>query len=280
MNSKILAAIAILAAVGMGLMLGRSRQQVAALRAEIEAARAANAELAEKTAGLESAAVDPVELARLRAEQQEAIRLRGEVTRMKREATRTQGATARTAPAQTAAAAGAPQEGEAPTPLDFQTFELKARGVVPAGSTMTVGGWETKPGVHTFALMTPVANGENVTVQARIVEGPRDVVQALNQFGEAVSRGSRLLTPEQTAAFLAALQETEGVNFISTPTVETRSRQEAIMSTGQTMPGKNDTFVHVGSQLTVTAIVGANGTIDLSADARVTVPVETSAPGR
>lgn len=282
MNSKVLAAIASLAAVGMGLMLARSRQQVSTLRAEIEAARATNAELAEKTAAMESSQVAPGELERLRAEQQEAIRLRGEVTRMKTEVAQAQAAAARQASAQKAGAAAAatPQGGEEAAPVEIRTFALKARGAVPAGSTMTVGGWETKPGVHTFALMTPVANGNNVTVQARWVEGPRDVVQALNQFGDAVSRGSRLLTAEQAAALVTALQETEGVNFLSSPTVETTSGREAIISVGQTMPGPNNTFVHVGPQLTLTPIVGADGTIDLSADARVNVPTTEAPPAR
>jgi hypothetical protein len=206
--------------------------------------------------------------------------LRGEVTRMKTEAARAQASASRTPAAQRPSAAATPQENETPMPVEFKTFALQARGAVPTGSTMTVGGWETKPGVHTFALMTPVANGDNITVQTRWVEGPRDVVQALNQFGDQVGRGSRLLTPEQAAAFLTALQETEGVNVLGSPTVETISGREATISIGQAMPGPNNTFVHVGPELVLTPILGANGVIDLHANAKVTVPTEQQPAAR
>lgn len=281
MNLKILAAIAIAAAAGLGLMLARSKQQVSELRAEIEAARAANAELAEKAAVLETSQVAPGELERLRAEQQEAIRLRGELTRLKSEAARAQAAAARTATAPRPTAGSPAQENEAPEQaVEYRTFALQARGAVPAGATMTVGGWETKPGVHTFALMTPVANGNNITVQTRWVEGPRDVVQALNQFGDQVSRGSRMLSAEQAEAFLTALQETEGVNILGSPAVETISGREATITVGQTMPGPNNTFVHVGPELVLTPILGADGSIDLSASAKVTAPAAQPSAAR
>lgn len=273
MNSRILAAIGFVVAALMGLMLMRSQTALRAARAEAEQARAEKAELSTKLTEAESAAVKPSELARLRAEQQEAIRLRGELTRLKQQATAA-ARNAAAAPAPNASSNQQPQTEEPVQPVQTQTFTLQARGAIPMGSTMTVGGWETKPGVHTFAFVTPVQSGDTLQLQARWIEGPREVVSSLNEYGQAVARGSRMLTPEQSAAFIAALEQTPGVNVLAAPTVETISGRESHIAVGNQVPGPNGTFVHVGPELTLTPIVGANGMVDLSANAKVTVQVE------
>lgn len=277
--SKIFPIIACLIAVAFGLMFARSRSALSAAKADADAARAEKEQLAQRVAELENKTVPQAELARLRAEQQEAIRLRGEVTRLRQENSAATAAAARAAAAPRAQAAPEQQaqQEEPAAPVQVRTFSLQARGAVPSGSTMSVGGWETKPGVHTFAFVTPVSNGQNVSIQTRWIEGPREVVQSLNQFGEQVSRGARLLTPDQATAFLAALEGTEGVNFISAPALETASGREASMAVGASAPGPNGTTVHLGPELTLTPVVGANGSVDLHANARVTVPVETPA---
>lgn len=227
---KLIAAALAAAAVGTPLVVQyRANQSLraenAALReqtdqqAEWERLRADNQRLAEQL---------KADTARTQAEHEDLLRLRGEVTRLRKQLRTNAAAATNAVPAET------PQ---APAPF---TVALSAR--VGEGQTLVTGGWPTAPGKRTLALVTPTTDtsgtntGRVVLITTRLVEAPQDAWAQLG-LGDISNEGQqtppqKILTMEQAGALMASLTNKVGCTVLSSPRVSMYDGGQARLLTG------------------------------------------------
>lgn len=204
------------------------------------------------------------ELARLRKEQGELLKLRGELNVMKRQL---QEAKAQAKAISQVEPPNIPVEKASPV----KKFETRAEMTLQQGESAVVGGWETSPGKRTIVLATPTVigasgavdpNGDQITVEARFIELPQTVFNSHFVLGQD---GSLKQTFGDTATrqLLKQLKDAEGVDATAAPRITTLSGRQAQMSVlnEQTIDGKKYEF---GSTLDIIPTKGANGSIQLT----------------
>ena len=190
-------------------------------------------------------------------QQSELLRLRGEVTRLREDAARLAATPLPATTNQPAAAADKP----APKPL---TANVTAR--VPDGLTLVTGGWSNQPGKRVLMFLTPSmvqdnsANSTNpitVLCSAKFVEAP---VETLAQLGleKLTSEGPEssvrtVLTPDQTKQLFAALEQTNGSDVLSAPSIRTFDGTQATLTVGNVINAVGAPPAQAASQTTVTS---------------------------
>ena len=150
------ATVAVVACAILLLWLVRSRQELALTRAQAAALKATKNDLSQRISDLEAKAVDPAILKRLEADQREAIKLRGEVAKLR---SAVSAAETRAAASQNAATQAKSSELEL-EPISTNRFsrvhERKLNASVAPGHGLVFGGWPVAPGKQAFALAIPI----------------------------------------------------------------------------------------------------------------------------
>jgi hypothetical protein len=261
MNKSHIALLTVLA-LGVATPLVLQHRQVNRLRAanqelrtELERVRGERDEFSAANERLRSTA------AKAQADQNELARLRGDVSRLRRDL-----ASAMNQPTN-----GATSRAHSSSPPDsaqtrLTPFTGTARVSLEPGQTLVMGGWPTVSGKRTLALMTPEASAGGqqgtVVINSVYIQVPEALLSGpgWEQF-QAVTKDtispSGVFAPGQAKQFLEALQKLEGVDILSSPRVATTSGQRASISIGGSQ--------EAGLQLDLLPVVAADGrTVDLS----------------
>lgn len=219
--------------------------------------------------------IDPAELERLRAGQLELARLRGQVAQLRRQASEVAGKRPaplfNTPPAATTETAAAPVE----------TFTATTRVAVPWKQTLVTGGWTLPSGKRALVFIQPnPVEGDQtgqVDLQARIVEMPDATFTQLGlvglKSGDKQSTASALLTAEQAAVLIKALEQTEGVNVISAPRVTTLNGRQAQVKVVDMKTAPSGEQYEVGPSIDLVPQISADrASVELSVSAHLSLP--------
>jgi len=236
----------------------------------IEQAKTADALRAEN-ARLTGERADPDELKKLRDGQTELLRLRGQVSQLRREA---QAAHATTRPIAEAVPTNAvPDE----SPVD--SFTASVTKTVGWKQALVTGGWRLPSGKRAFVLMQPSADqGEGtVLLRSQIVEMSDSAVAALGFQAwlteERASSGGLVLSVEQAGILQANLKQMEGVDIISSPSVTTASGRQAQVSVVDVRTLPSGETYHTGPTVDITPTISADKqNVELVVNAQLNLP--------
>jgi hypothetical protein len=279
--------------VAVGAALNEIRKE-SALNAKLVAQQKEHALLADQTAQSNRDREEALRLAdELRAKYQsdaaELIRLRGEVTRLRRQLSDV--ATTRPTPA--APAAVPRPDAEPPEPV--QIFVANADARVPTGQTLAIGGWATAAGKRTIMLVKPTVVNERgdittvdalggrpgqIVLEGHIFEMPDEIldktISNLNLPGmgklktdEKATSSHSLFTSDEADLLLKTLKDTTGVDLLSAPRVLTADGRQAIVSVteNKTVAGQEHVL---GPSLDVEPRIAADGSsVNLTVVARL-----------
>lgn len=187
--------------------LDQSRQENARLHGEIQQLQSARAQ----STNVET--VSPEELERLRKQESELLRLRGEVGLLRDQVKK----------------AGSAASGASDVEHVRAT---KAEMTIGVTDTVVTGGMETHPGEHTCSFITPHAENEEasrVTFQGTIVEAPDTVWK---EIGIDPKNTENVLGTQIAETMLKTLQENPGVQILSRPRISTAEGVDATLFVG------------------------------------------------
>jgi len=234
---KALLTATVVAAVGVGIyeaiQASRLRAQIQNLQEQqtrqIQQLQRERDDLARQLAALRE------ENQRLARNTAELLKLRGEVSRLRREVNAAAPGRPDNAAAQNAPPVVAPAPTNAPP---VETYSATAHALVPWGAALVTGGWKTPSGKRALVFAVPKrVEHENrvlanqVQIQAWVVEAPDEAVGrlGLKQFNtdDRFSTAAGLLASDQREAILQAAKDSEGVDVLSAPTLTTVSGRQA-----------------------------------------------------
>ncbi len=203
----------------------------------------------------------------------ELARLRGEVTRLRKELQTAAPKTAAVLPRQTPTNTPAPQT----LASTIQTLTTTLSANVGLGQALAIGGWDSPTaGKRIVGFITPDADAGSpgvVTVTTRLLEMPDAVMEQLGlqalRTDQANSQLQTLFTGDQLKAILAAAEKLPGVDVLSAPRVATASGQQAQISVREARPDGTQT----GPLINLTPTLDAAGT-----SVRLDVGVELNLP--
>ena len=252
--------------------LERLRAQNAALRVQVSELLALQAESQPRPGETDGAA----EMARLRDQQAELLRLRGEVTRLRSEARQhaARGATGTPPSAIAAPVSSKPVMNPGP-------FTVAATVSVGSGETFATGGWLTSPGSRTFLLATPklgdgAADGKTINVAMcllKVAEGdlPESLVRKLQSRAPA---DSSVLTGIEAALLQNKLTSADETNIVSRPFIATSDGVPASLFVGESRPNPDGTQREIGTKIDLSPQVAQDGqTIQMAVNLEY-VPLE------
>lgn len=284
--SNIVAAAALLGCFILSVFLIRTKNDLDVANAAVASLRSNNADLTARITELEGKAVDAALLQRMRADQREAIKLRGEVATLKKSlaAAETKAAAAAAASQKNSAKTNAPQlSSEQPAANPYtRVFSRKVTANVGIGHGLLFGGWQNEPGKQTFAMAVPSHDegAETVTIQTRLFEVSDEALEKLDKtllLHAATQQAT--MPPDQLATFLKSLESTPGVNILSAPKVMVFSGQQGTVSVGNQMPTPDGAIVDFGHKINLLPTISADGrSVDLAVDAKLTLPNNLPTP--
>ena len=164
--------------------------------------------------------------------------------------------------------------------LPVITFQAKVAVHIPPQQSLLTGGWPTREGMCTVLLVTPEVLPDNsspkqVLCQAKWIEAPEAVLTRLmGEFATSSTESAvrRVLTEAQTRELLSTLEQTQGVNLLSSPRVSNLAGTPAQISTTQTKEIAGQNF-DIGNTVDLLSRIGADGAgIDLDVTARLCLP--------
>jgi hypothetical protein len=226
-------------ALGAGLLattilLWNENQQ---LRQEREALRAAADQPGAQNAEPAPAQIAPEELARLKATESEVLRLRNQVSLLRKEL------------AQSKAAQGQKQPTEAATPLTPTVtnevpgvFEAKLNASIPEDQTLAFGGWMTESGKRAVAFVYPTIQGGSGTntqmlIRTTLMEVPPEVWSQLGladiKADPQLSSQSGLVSQQQAESLIASLTNQPECLILNRPIIQTSDGMQASLFVGQ-----------------------------------------------
>lgn len=227
----------------------------------------------EENARLAKEHVDPAELERLRAGQLELARLRGQVAQLRRQIAEAAAKRPAVEPEKTPTAAVEPS---APP---VETYTATAQAPVPWNQTLITGGWILPSGKRALVMVRPVpVEGGDIAqleLQTKIMEMP---AMALGQMdmakaGQRKSSLSGVLTSEQTALVMKALEQMEGVNVLAAPKVITVDGRQAQVKVVDVKTAPSGETYEVGPSIDIVPKISADGTsVDLNVTAQLRLP--------
>ncbi len=253
-QTKLVVAIVVLAAAGT-VFVGQhhARDRLAAANAELSG-RLARAE-ADTDGARQAVARDEKELERLRSTQDELLRLRGEVARLRR------GAADRTArPAASAAPAVSDPIPSRPYP-PTSTVNVS----VPEGHSLVTGGWTTAGGERALLIVTPTvgsADGKaTVLFNSVVFEASDEVLTTLGLANylaapDAASPPTGTMAADESRDLLKRLKDAPGVKTVGTPRILTGDGVEASVAYA-----RDDSAETVGFGFL--PMIGANNALNL-----------------
>jgi hypothetical protein len=226
-QSRVPLVIALILAAALGVALFLKHSSLEAARSEQAQLQTRLQAVAAELASCESERVGASrQIDSLKRDQEELVRLRGEVSRLRR--TSAPSAAAPPVPAPKPAATSVVPDVEPKT----LTASVKAR--IPANGVLVTGGWESSPGRRAIVLVSPIATTQpdgtvTVEITTRIVEGPEASLAAIGidlRSGDT-STAQQLFDASQHATLLGALEATEGLDLLSVPTITTADGRQA-----------------------------------------------------
>lgn len=219
--------------------LQAARAEIAALRAEVESMKGAAEELERLRKLLEklkAEAVDPLEVARLRARAGELDKVKAQLDQAK---------------AQAAAAAAAAKPPAEEKPMKAAPRTAEGTVALAAGQSFVTGGWDMGNGRRAYAFVSPqiqqADDGSSIVVmRAQLVEMPESVVEAagLQGVSAAGTEASQvgLLDAGQVRTTLGNIRGVEGVGFLSAPVMSTRLGDSGTIQMGDVANGNGVTL--------------------------------------
>jgi RNA polymerase sigma factor (sigma-70 family) len=243
--------------------LVRLRDDTKSLQQQIVELRGAQEQLAQ-------AQVDKNEVDKLRRDQSELLRLRGEVTTL-RKASQT--------PALQPVQVGQdkPDAKAAPeTALGVTRLQASIHAQVGTGQTLLTGGWASEPGKRIFVLATPHIEGENkdqVVIRTKVIEVPESALAkvGLDAFKTEGNESSlqQVLAAEQTDMVLKQLEGTEGADLLAQSSISTTDGRQAQIQTvdEQVVEGVKQTL---GPVIDIVPVISSDkSTIDITLKAGI-----------
>jgi hypothetical protein len=175
------------------------------------------------------AAVSSNELARLRKQESELLRLRNENGRLRNELTQRKTPTKQGLAASTTG-----------TPVVSESVQqTKVQTTLGVTDTLITGGMETHPGKRTYVFMAPNVEGEQasrVTFQATVIEAPDSVWEKLGIDLAGANAGyydrQIILNTQDAQSFMEALGKYPDAQILSRPRVSTTEGVEAAIFVG------------------------------------------------
>jgi hypothetical protein len=259
--SALAVALATTAIIWQHAMIGRLQTEQASLmeRAKVDEAFRGDGE---RLAGLD-AALD--ELSRLRREHEELARLRAEYAELARR--KQMEAESRSARASAARASELLES--APGPF----YALFATRIGP-GQTMMTGGWAATNGRRDFLFVTPKidAGPGQITYAFKLAQTAESNLVQLAQIADTNFAGStasdflvtgrkstlqQFLDTDQFAAVMRLLEQANGTDVLTTPSVMTTSGQQGHVSVSDLADNNKTSFDVIGR------IIADNGGVDL-----------------
>jgi hypothetical protein len=266
---------ALLGCVILTLLLLRARNDLALANAALASVKSAHAEMTARVGNLESKVIDDAQLKRLQSDQREAIKMRGELSTLKKSLAAAQQKAAAAATAAKSSASQPVMPADPPTNAYARVQSRKLNATLPLGHGLLFGGWETEPGKQTFAMATPnldPANPGVVTVRTKIFEitdaalGKLDSTMLIRAAGQQAT-----ITADQLPSFQKTLETTPGVEVTSSEMILTSGSQGRAFI-GNQLPTPDGT-IDVGTSMNFTPTIAADGaTINLAVDAKLTLP--------
>jgi hypothetical protein len=258
------ARVVLAAMAGLAAVLFVQQQRLERLRAENAALRVQTGELAALRADQQRRAdpsLAPAETARLREQQAELLRLRGEVTRLRNEARQN---AARGATAGPPAAVAAPPSSQ--PEADPAPFTAAATVSLASGATFATGGWLTSPGARTFLLATPsldenASGGKAINLAMSLLKvAEADLPEALlRKLQDQAPAESLVLTGTEVALLMSRLDSGAETNVLSRPRITTSDGVPASLFIGEVRPNPDGTQRQVGTMIDVSPRIGQDG---------------------
>lgn len=269
-------AAALSLALGFGIY---EAQQNARLRERLETMRRQVQALEADQPGSSDAASRRVaallaENARLREDARELLRLRVEVTKLRRERNAASGHSAEARPD-----ASAP-DGGGPEPL-VQTFSGAARRFIGWNEAIAFGGWVTLSGKRVVILASPIQQEDpsQLAIQTHILDMPDELFRELGLWRVLPETGetnkSIALGVELYEQIIQAAQEREGVDLLNAPVVSTLSGRMARVSINGNRSVATGENVSFGPEIDILpSIVEERRMVDMRVEARLNLPTE------
>jgi hypothetical protein len=224
------------------------------------------------------------DLGRLRADQREAIRLRGEVMSLKQALAAAEQGANETRAAKSSDPQSDPATALRTSPLPEDNPEVRVHKTtlisaqLPSGHSLLVGGWESQPGKRTFALIDPKRDPQGadvITVATRWVELSDEAAKRLRLGTYLDTSGEQSATLAQFSAeeFAKIFENEAGVDLLTAPKVSTISGRQARISvtdSRETAAGPVD----FGSQLDILPNLSEDGKINVTLRASMVLPRE------
>ena len=271
MTSKLGWAIAVLLLAVGGYFLNRSMLNERRLQEQLLTSLSEIERTKEELAKLKAAHVESAEMERLRADQREVLKLRGDVTRFKQDLLTAETA-AKAQKANAGAGSNAPkQDGallETPRlPVDNPDVEVHQTRVIettlPPNSVLALGGWVGESGRRIFAFVQPSqekTNPEQVSIATTWIEVTDEAAKKMRIGGYLDQSGEQFATLNNFSIqqLKDEFEKFGGGNFLSAPNVTSLSGRQArvAISEARTTPGGQ---VELGPNLDVVPVVAEDG---------------------
>lgn len=280
MRLKVLLALAICFIITLSALLFRAQEQLRAGAAIVEQALAEKRQIQADLEAAQAKALSDAELNRLKEDQRDAIKLRGEVVNLKNAVAAAEKAKAATQKAASSKPA-APVAKVSPDENPYARIVSRtANAILPLGHGLALGDFESSPGKHTFAVAIPTkdpTNPSNILIETKFVEFGADAKPELRSLLPP-SGANSILTADQLNAFLASLQNEAGVDILGAPRVSTSSGTSASVSIIENRDTPNGPIA-VGPVVNITPVLSADGaSVNLAIDAKLTLPKDSNAP--
>jgi hypothetical protein len=272
-----LAAVCLLLLAAVCVWLLSERASLVSENAILIAAAEAHHAREKQAAELQQRA-DANETARARQEHLELLRLRAEVSQLRRQMSDARLATAKNRTAES----NTPPSGSDDTAPTLNHYVSRLQVSVPWQQTLVTGGWQLPSGKHGLFFMQPrrvnpagvedydSAVPGQITLQTWIAEVPEDVlsrsVLASLKTYTATDARHTVLSTEDARGIINLLQQTAGVDVLSAPKITTLDGRPARIALGQ---GEASSGPQPGPALDFTPVAlpdGAGVELNLSAN--------------
>lgn len=268
--------------------LGKLREENQALRARTTRFES----LKEENSRLQNTGMNPVEIERLRKEQTELLRLRGEAASLRRELAEARAEK----PGQTKATPPHLDLARTEDSYWVRSFSQELNANIPAGHSLLLGGWEIEPGRRTFVLTSPATmdavgnvttdpNANQVLIESHFVELTEAAALELGLSQITPSSAEQegrhhLLDAAEAKRLLKRIEEMDGSKILSSPRLLTGNGTQGMVSISEPFQAPNGHKLQVGPTLSILpSIDPKTGGIELAVKAEMNLRTENGTPG-
>ncbi len=254
-----------------GYNLRRLQQETLNLRKEI-----ANLQGIEKKHAAASGPLNPEELESLRQSKSELQRLRGQFAVLRKQL--------QDPPDQKTEEASPSPGTPKPEPfIPVRTFTTTTHAQLKPDEIMVTGGWSTQTGKSTWIIVSPSISGREsatpnvITVEQKIVEVPDQVAGKLGLAELRTTQNDTtqngIFDGDQAEVFWKELEESDGVDLLSSPKISTVSGRSAQVSALQSIIIDGQQY-NLGPTVEIVPTILDNGSLKLTLTGRVTLRME------